>query len=167
MGGGQGGDASPTGGSLIGLDPPEHGRHRAIVSRGFTPSRIAALEPRIRKIADELVDGFELRGECDLTAEFANPLPVSVIAELLGLDPARRDDFKRWSTMLIIGSTQGENAGVPRMDMFREFRDYMKRLNAQPPGSVSPETDLAVFEESFGDIDLLEKRWLQFERRTD
>ena len=75
-----------------------------MVSRGFTPRRIASLEPRIRKIADELVGAFETRGACELMEEFANPLPVSVIAELMGLDPARREDFKRWSTALIVGS---------------------------------------------------------------
>jgi cytochrome P450 len=119
------GDISPTAGSLIGIDPPEHGRHRGIVSRGFTPRRIAALEPRIRKLADELVSAFEHRGHCELMEAFANPLPVSVIAELLGLDPARRDDFKRWSTTLIVGSTKGERSDVPRLEMFREFRSYM------------------------------------------
>ena len=118
-------ELSPTAGSLISEDPPEHGRQRGVVNRGFTPSRIALLEPRIRKLADELVAAFEQRGSCELMSEFANPLPVSVIAELLGLDPARRDDFKRWSTALIIGSTQGEGGAVPRFELFREFRGYL------------------------------------------
>ena len=122
------GDIAPTSGSLIGLDPPEHGRHRGIVNRGFTPRRIAALEPRIRKIADELVGAFEGRSEVELMEAFANPLPVAVIAELLGLDPARRDDFKRWSTALIIGSTQPGAAGGARLDLFREFRSYMTEV---------------------------------------
>ena len=115
-------EPAPTDGSLISLDPPEHGGHRAIVNRGFTPRRIAALEPRIRKLADELIAGGEGAEEIDLVETFTNPLPVAVIAELLGLDPARRDDFKRWSTALIIGSTGG---GVPRFELFREFRSYM------------------------------------------
>ncbi len=127
MGGGQTGvsgeQLTPTEGSLIGLDPPEHGSHRAIVNRGFTPRRIAALEPRIRKIAEELVAEFEGRGSCDLVAEFANPLPVAVIAELLGLEPERRADFKRWSTALIIGTTQ--IGTPPDAVLLREFREYM------------------------------------------
>jgi cytochrome P450 len=122
-------NVDPTNGSLIGLDPPEHGTHRAIVNRGFTPRRIADLEPRIRKLADELLGAFESRGHCDLVSEFANPLPVAVIAELLGLDPERRDDFKRWSTALIIGSTQG--GGPPRAQLFREFRGYMSEVVEQ------------------------------------
>ena len=116
-------DLAPTSGSLIGVDPPEHGSHRGIVSRGFTPRRIADLEPHIRKIADELVSAFEHRGECELVNDFANPLPVSAIVELLGLDPARRDDFKRWSSAAIIESTQG--AGAPRFELMREFRAFM------------------------------------------
>ncbi|MEE3331170.1 MAG: cytochrome P450 [Myxococcota bacterium] len=122
---GGGSEASPTQGSLIGLDPPEHGEHRAIVNRGFTPRRVADLEPAVRKFADELVSKIEMRESCDLVEEFANPLPVGVIAELLGLDPARRDDFKRWSTALIIGSTQG---GGPRFELLREFRAYMTQV---------------------------------------
>ncbi|MEE2665736.1 MAG: cytochrome P450 [Myxococcota bacterium] len=130
-----GGEPAPTDGSLIGLDPPEHTAHRATVNRGFTPRRIAEIEPRIRKLADELVARFEARGECDLVEAFTNPLPVAVIAELLGLDPARREDFKRWSTALIIGSTQA--GAVPQFELFREFRKYMTgiaRERSNTPG---------------------------------
>jgi cytochrome P450 len=124
------GDIAPTSGSLIAHDPPDHTRQRNIVNRGFTPRRIAALEPQIRKNAEELFAGFASRGEVDLMAEFANPLPVAVIADLLGLDPARRDDFKRWSTALIVGSTRpGEGGGyASNWEMFREFRSYMTQV---------------------------------------
>lgn len=126
------GDISPTSGSLIAHDPPEHTRQRNIVSRGFTPRRIAQLEPKIRKNAEELFARFAQRGSCDLMEEFANPLPVSVIADLLGLDPARRDDFKRWSTALIVGSTQpGEGGRFGNVELFREFRTYMTDVIAE------------------------------------
>ena len=72
-------ELAPTSGSLIGIDPPEHRKHRGIVNRGFTPRRIAALESHIRKSADELASRFERRGECELMEAFANPLPVSAI----------------------------------------------------------------------------------------
>lgn len=124
------GDIAPTSGSLIAHDPPEHTRQRNIVSRGFTPRRIAEIEPKIRKNAEELFARFADRGHCDLMAEFANPLPVGVIADLLGLDPARRDDFKRWSTALIVGSTRpGANGGFGgNLELFREFRSYMSEV---------------------------------------
>ena len=124
------GAIAPTRGSLIAHDPPEHTRQRNIVSRGFTPRRIAEIEPKIRKNAEELFARFADRGHCDLMAEFANPLPVGVIADLLGLDPARRDDFKRWSTALIVGSTRpAANGGLGgNLELFREFRSYMSEV---------------------------------------
>ena len=131
------GDIAPTAGSLIGQDPPEHTRQRNIVNRGFTPRRMSVFEPEIRKNAEELFAKFESRGRCDLMEEFANPLPVSVIADLLGLDPSRRDDFKRWSTALIVGSTKPGVAGRPNVELFREFRGYMTEVieeRRQQPG---------------------------------
>ncbi|MEE2674797.1 MAG: cytochrome P450 [Myxococcota bacterium] len=133
------GDIAPTSGALIAHDPPEHTQQRNIVNRGFTPRKIAALEPRVRKIAEELFASFQGEKQCDLMAQFANPLPVSVIADLLGLDPARRDDFKRWSTALIVGSTRpGEGSGfASNWGMFREFRSYMTQViqeREQNPG---------------------------------
>ena len=123
------GDIAPTSGAIIAQDPPEHTRQRAIVNRGFTPRRIAALEPRIRAQAEELFSAFEGRGSCELMSEFANPLPVGVIADLLGLDPSRRDDFKRWATSLIVGSTRpGAEGFGSNVEMFREFRGYMTEV---------------------------------------
>jgi cytochrome P450 len=119
------GDIAPTSGAVIAQDPPEHQRQRGIINRGFTPRRIADLEPAIRKNAEELFGAFERTGRCELMDEFANPLPVRVIADLLGLDPARRDDFKRWSTALIVGSTRPGADQASNQELFREFRAYM------------------------------------------
>ncbi len=92
--------------SLISLDPPQHEVVRNIVNRGFTPRRIARLAPRIREIADGLVNDILARGEeLDLTADISTPLPVLVMAELLGVDAADAVDFKRWSDVVISGIT--------------------------------------------------------------
>ncbi len=127
------------GNSLISEDPPVHTQQRNVVNRGFTPGRIAALEPRIEQLADELFEEFAGRGHCDLTTEFANPLPVSVNAELLGLDASRRDDFKQMSTDIIIGSTQVGSAGSPEMfDSMRRFREAISEAvddRKRHPGS--------------------------------
>jgi cytochrome P450 len=137
MGGGQideERELSPTRGSLISIDPPEHRQHRNIVNQGFTPRRIAALEPGIRKIADELVSEFETEGHCELISAFANPLPVSVIVDLLGLPREKRDDFKRWTNELIVQGTRPD--AVPPIETMREFRAYMseevERRRADP-----------------------------------
>lgn len=91
-----------TGEILLGSDPPRHTRLRKIVNRGFTRGRVQAREPRIRALAEGLVAGIAARGECDVVADFAVPLPITIIAEMLGIDPERRDDFKRWSDALVL-----------------------------------------------------------------
>lgn len=126
--------------SLISEDPPTHTEQRNIVNRGFTPSRIGALEPRIEELADELFAAFQSRGHCDLTAEFANPLPVSVIAELLGLDPNKRDDFKKWSSDIIIGATQAGGMGESVIDSMLKFRGVIE--DAVEDRKQHPGTDL-------------------------
>ena len=82
---------------LLTADPPLHTRQRQVVNRLFTPRRVAVMEPRIREIAEELVDAFASRGDVDLVAAFAVPLPMTVIAEQLGVGTDRLADFKRWS----------------------------------------------------------------------
>ncbi len=87
--------------TLLGTDPPRHTRLRKIVNRAFTPRRIAALEPRIRELARELMAAIPEDRVWDLVSALAVPLPVMVIAEILGVDTARRVDFKRWSEELL------------------------------------------------------------------
>jgi cytochrome P450 len=94
--------------SVVFADPPEHDSLRAIVNRGFTPRRIAALEPRVRAIARECLAEARRKGELDLVHDLAIPLPVTVIAELLGIDPERRRDFKRWSDAVVASSGDGD-----------------------------------------------------------
>lgn len=83
--------------SMLFLDPPHHTRLRALVSKAFTPSAIEALEPRIRHLMGDLLDQIADPGRFDLMQAIANPLPVIVIAELLGVSPADREQFKIWS----------------------------------------------------------------------
>ncbi|HSC91265.1 MAG TPA: cytochrome P450 [Gaiellaceae bacterium] len=83
---------------VIEIDPPLHDRIRGLVTRAFTPRRIAALEPRIDELATELVDGFIGEGRADVIERFAWPLPLRVLGELLGLP---REDLPRlheWGT---------------------------------------------------------------------
>jgi len=83
--------------TMLTSDPPEHTRLRRLVSKAFTPRAVEDLRPRIREIVRGLLDGLEGRTEFDLVEEIAYPLPVIVIAELLGVPPEDRADFKRWS----------------------------------------------------------------------
>ena len=83
--------------TMLFLDPPEHTRLRALVNQAFTPRAVDALEPHIRTIMRELLDDIEDPAGFDLMAAVANPLPVIVIAEMLGIPPEDRARFKRWS----------------------------------------------------------------------
>ncbi len=85
--------------SMLDLDPPKHTKLRSLVAHGFTPRSVAALEPRIRETVAELLDHVEGRRRFDLIAEVAFPLPVIVIAELLGVPPEDREQFNEWSNV--------------------------------------------------------------------
>jgi cytochrome P450 len=91
--------------SLIACDGPRHDALRAIVSRGFTPRRIAAWEKRAREVVADCLARVEGRESFDLVEELAVRLPVTVIADMLGVPSERLHDFKRWSDMVIQTST--------------------------------------------------------------
>jgi cytochrome P450 len=116
---------------LIQEDGDIHKAMRNIVNRGFTPARIADWEPRIREIAGECMDDLRGRSEFDLVQTLAIPLPVTVIAEVLGVEPERRVEFKRWSDQIIQAST---NTGPDRqidpilIDVLGEMSAYLRPI---------------------------------------
>jgi cytochrome P450 len=87
--------------SMLVTDPPAHTRLRGLVSQAFTPKRIRELAPRIEQIANELVDDALARREVDLVEALTYPLPVIVIAEMIGVPAADRAQFKAWSDALV------------------------------------------------------------------
>ena len=88
--------------SLLELDPPEHTRLRLLVSKAFTPRAVARLHGRIQRITDELLDAVAGVERFDLVAALGYPLPVTVIAEMLGVRPRDLDLFKGWSNVLAL-----------------------------------------------------------------
>jgi cytochrome P450 len=86
---------------LINSDPPRHTALRHVVNRAFTARRVAALEPMIRTLSEELVARIPLDEPVDLMPALCEPLPITVIATLLGIEPDRRADFKRWSDAMV------------------------------------------------------------------
>jgi cytochrome P450 len=130
--------------NMLGSDPPQHSRLRRLVSRDFTPRRIRELEPRIREIAKELLDKVETRGSFDVMADLANVLPVTVIAEMLGVPPELNATFKRWSDR-IIGDGNNTPGNPPAPEVVRvvdELGDYFtaeieKRRSNPGPDLVS------------------------------
>lgn len=87
--------------SMLFLDPPEHTRLRALVQKAFTPRAVERMAPRAEVIANELLDAVEGERSWDFMAAFAMQLPTVVIAEMLGVNPADRADFKRWSDTVV------------------------------------------------------------------
>jgi cytochrome P450 len=87
--------------NMLQSDPPLHTRLRHLVAGHFAPGRIAALRPRVERVADRLLNALPARGTADLVARYALPLPVTVICELLGVPEGERADFHTWSRELV------------------------------------------------------------------
>ena len=118
---------------MISVDPPDHGRLRSLVNRGFTPRRIAALEPRLREMAAKCLDPLAPSGRLELMHDFAIPFPVTVIALLLGVEPERHEEFKRWSDAFVLGLS-GASSEFTREDVCRyadEMAAYIERIVAE------------------------------------
>jgi cytochrome P450 len=86
---------------LIEMDPPRHTELRSLVSRAFTPRRVADLEPSIRDLANELIDGFEGRSRVDIIQDFAAKLPMAVISVMLGVPRGDQDELREWSDAML------------------------------------------------------------------
>jgi cytochrome P450 len=127
---------------MIASDPPVHTRLRKLVNRAFTPRAVAEMEPRIREIARGLLKEMEGREEFDLVAELSTPVPIVVIAEMLGVEPERRRQFKQWSDDLT-AVTSGAVAGAQRDRITRSMAELSAYLReAIEKRRVAPGTDL-------------------------
>jgi cytochrome P450 len=114
---------------IINSDPPDHTYLRNLVNRAFTPRMVAEMEPRIREIARELLDAVE-DDRVDVVDALAVPLPVRIIAEILGVEPERREDFKRWSNA-VVSSTAGGMAPDDAQSELSAFRGYFDEAVAR------------------------------------
>lgn len=110
---------------LLNIDPPDHTRLRRLVSKAFTPRRVAAFAPRVQELTDRLIDDFQARGEADLIHEFAFPLPIYAICDLLGVPREDQDDFRDWAGMMIRHGG-GPRGGVARA--VKRIRAYLAEL---------------------------------------
>jgi cytochrome P450 len=124
-------------------DPPTHTRLRSLINRAFTSRAVERVRPRVEAIVAELLAAVEARGGMDVIREFAYPLPVAVIAELLGVPPGDREPLKRWSDELavFVGSAREApdkyaRAGQGAGEMSEYFRDLIARRRAEPRDDV-------------------------------
>lgn len=121
------------------LDPPDHTRLRGLVNKAFTPRMVEQQEPRIDRLVHELLDTVVDEGRMDFVSDFAYPLPAIVIAEMLGVPPADRDRFMRWSEDLTRYSGTGQaqinvarDAARSAQELSAFFGDLAKQRRAAP-----------------------------------
>jgi cytochrome P450 len=154
-------DTSPITSSILRMDPPRHRQLRSLVSQAFTPRMVAQLEPRIREIVTGLLDQVEANDKMDVIDDLASPLPVTVIAELLGIPTELREDFKRWSDALVSGdeeTTQEENQAFMQeiQGMFGYFSQVLAERRAHPQDDLVSALQVAEVDgEHLSDQELL------------
>jgi hypothetical protein len=128
-------DESLTEGNLLQMDPPDHRKLRTLVSHAFTPKIVADLEPRISQLTHELLDAVAEKDQLELVADLAYPLPVIVIAELLGVPSSDRDLFKHWvdkmfestnQVSLLDDSGEQEREFQAQLEQLQPMLDYLR-----------------------------------------
>ena len=122
-------DAPPM---MIAMDDPGHLLRRKLVNAGFTRKRVKDREPSIGALCDALIDGVCERGECDFVWDIAAPLPMAVIGDMLGVLPAEREMFLKWSDDMVsfLSSTTAQEDFQVSMDAFAAYTEYMTRMIA-------------------------------------
>jgi cytochrome P450 len=127
---------------ILDMEPPDHTRVRRLVAKAFTPRRVEELRPTVQSIMDGLVDGIAGGGEVDLISRFAEPLPVTVIAALLGIPEADRHHLRPWSAeicrMYELHPTEedGQAASKAALEFAAYLRDLIRERRRRPTGDL-------------------------------
>jgi cytochrome P450 family 142 subfamily A polypeptide 1 len=117
---------------LIDMDAPEHRRRRRLVSAGFTPEAVRIRQPRVREVCDEIIDAVCESGSCDLVSTIAAPLPLIMIADMLGFPSTDWSRLLEWSdTMLMSQGSPDPDAFVRAATAFSEWDGYVRDQIAQ------------------------------------
>ena len=121
--------------NLLALDPPDHTRLRALVQKAFSPRLIRAMRPRIQAITDSLLDAVQDQGQMELIADYAFPLPIQVIAELLGIPTEDKEKFRHWSGIVIRPHRTKESRleDVPELQAFLAYLADISEQRREDP----------------------------------
>ena len=119
---------------LVMMDPPEHSGFRSLISRGYTPRRVAEIEPMVRQFVRTRLDAIAELGECDIVPDLFRPVPSFVVAGYLGVPEADRAQFDSWTRGIVeanaaAGPTQAADAAA---DLFGYFTTLIERRRTEP-----------------------------------
>jgi cytochrome P450 PksS len=121
--------------NMLDTDPPDHTRLRNLVHKAFTPRMIEQMRGRVAQVADELLDSAERRGSFDIIADYALPIPLTIISEMLGVPQEDHNKFHRWTTALTsLQSNQFEFKLLPAIFGFTNYLRKLCRQRRQEPG---------------------------------
>lgn len=134
--------------NMLDLDPPDHTRLRTLVHKAFTPGLVARMRDRIQALADELLAQITPKGECDLIADYALPLPMIIITEILGVPTRDRNKFHKWSKAVVsLSSPHPTLRVIPNVWMFlRYLRRFFEMRRRDPRDDLT--TALITAEEA-------------------
>ncbi len=151
--------------NLIAEDGESHAQMRAIVNRGFTPRRIASWEGRIRELVDECMAPVRQGEPFDLVRDLAIPVPVTVIAEMMGVPSERLADFKRWSDLLVelmTGPGREDPFARRYVDALIELMVYLKGLARERRNAPKGDLLSTIVAEQEGEVGLSDREVIQF-----
>jgi cytochrome P450 len=123
--------ASPLARVMLNADPPEHTRLRKLVAKAFTTRAVAQLRQQIERTADELLDAVAGNSVIDLVKDYATPLPIIVICELLGIPASDRDIFRNW-TMAFVAMTSEEEVAESTRHLTSYFTSLIAAKRRKP-----------------------------------
>lgn len=138
---------------LVTADPPNHRRYRRLVDKVFTPGRVRAMEAYMDRLITDLIDAFIDRGTCDFITEFAVPLPISIIADSLGVPRSDMDRFKKWSDGALIPLSRTapledrKVAAHGKLEMQAYMADVLAAKRAAPNDDLASALATTAFEE--------------------
>jgi cytochrome P450 family 130 len=119
---------------LVMMDPPDHTEFRALIGRGYTPRRVADIEPQVRQFVDARLDAIAELGECDIVADLFRPVPSFVVASYLGVPEADRARFDGWTRGIVEASAASgpTQAADTAAELFGYFGALIQRRRADP-----------------------------------
>jgi cholest-4-en-3-one 26-monooxygenase len=119
--------------SIITMDDPRHSQLRRLISRGFTPRMVATIERRIEEVTTACIDAVAARGVCDFATDLAVPLPLLVIAEMIGIRPEDRAAFHEWSDAMILAAGQQDRPEIisAATNAYLAYTEYLQEIFAE------------------------------------